>query len=331
MDGVTRMSGERSAAQPRGGSCAFVGRRSSVSSSSARWASSASDHPRARAMQSATCQVGLALPASISRSRRTLIPAASASASCFRFSSRRRRPIARPIATCGVGLRGTPEASGYDALVTRNYSAGMGIRAPGPLCSGSVSLEAIQSRPLAVACLRVLQPGEPARRGTSRGHGRCGPLARSWGSRRPRSWISAPGCCLRRALSVLGSCRVRGGGLGSRRRGRPAGLGVGASPGTLGVSRANYHTFMDDTGRSVGGFTARTGARTPACRYSMSRSRSAGVVPRARASRRSMFVVGSRRVFSILLICERSTPLIRDRATCEIPAASRAARRLAAS
>ncbi len=72
-------------------------------------------------------------------------------------------------------------------------------------------------------------------------------------------------------------------------------------------------------------------SRAIACRHLMSRSRSAGVVPRARASRRSMVVVGSRRAFSILLMCERSTPLRRDRTTCEIPAASREARRLAAS
>ena len=142
MEGVTGMSGVRSAGQPRGDKGALVGRRSSVSSSSARWASSASDHPRARAMQSATCQLGLALPASISRSLRTLITAASASASCVRSCSSRRRPIARPIAACGVGLRGTREASGYGAMVTRNYSSGM-LR-PYALNRESSSLEGVR-------------------------------------------------------------------------------------------------------------------------------------------------------------------------------------------
>jgi hypothetical protein len=46
------------------------------------------------------------------------------------------------------------------------------------------------------------------------------------------------------------------------------GLGVGASPGTLGVTRANYHTFMNKgvggsaPGRSVGMARAAIGRAT---------------------------------------------------------------------
>jgi hypothetical protein len=45
----------------------------------------------------------------------------------LRSRSRRQSPIARPIASCGVGLRGTPEESGYSGLLARNYSSGMRV------------------------------------------------------------------------------------------------------------------------------------------------------------------------------------------------------------
>ena len=196
MEGVTRVSDLRVADQSRG-SGSSVGRRSSVWRSSACWASLASDHPSERAMRSATSHVGFAVPRSIPRMVLSSTSAASASASWVSPRSRRRRPIARPRAACGVGLGRTWEASACAAPVNRKYVSGYDL-----------------------------------------------------------AWMEG---------------------------------------------------------------------------YSMSRSRSAGVVPRARASRRSMLVVGSRRAFSILLMCERSTPLRRDRTTCEIPAASREARRLAAS
>lgn len=202
--------------QPRGRSGWLVGRRSSVSSSSARMASSQWAKPSARAIESIACNVGLAVPASISRNRRSLIPAAWARSSWLRCRSRRRRPTARPMAGWGLELRGTPEDSASHAQNARNYSSGM---------SG-------------------------------------------FGVYRP---YAVPHTRFQLALP-----RLEGG-------------------------------------------------------YSMSRRRSAGVVPSARARRRSTVVLGSRRAFSSLLMCERSTPLRRARTTCEMPAASRDARRLAAS
>jgi hypothetical protein len=65
--------------------------------------------------------------------------------------------------------------------------------------------------------------------------------------------------------------------------------------------------------------------------YLIPRSSSAGVVPNPRARRSRVPVVGSRRAFSILFMCERSTPLRRARITCEMPAASRRSRKFAAS
>jgi hypothetical protein len=65
--------------------------------------------------------------------------------------------------------------------------------------------------------------------------------------------------------------------------------------------------------------------------YSISRSSSAGVVPRARASRRSVRVVASACAFSSSLMNDRSTPLRWASLTCESPLASREARRLRAS
>jgi hypothetical protein len=196
VEGVTVVSGMRSASQSRGGSGSSVGRRSSVSSSSARWASLASDHPSARAIRSATSHVGFAVPRSIPRIVLSSTIAASASASWLSPLSRRRRPIARPRAACGVGLGRTPEDSARTARMNRNYVSGYDL-----------------------------------------------------------AWMEG---------------------------------------------------------------------------YSISRSRSAGVVARARASRSSVWVDGSRFPSSILLMCLRSTRLIRARSTCEYPAASRVVLRLIA-
>lgn len=194
MEGVSGMSGVRSADQSRGGRGSLVGRRSSVSSSSARCASCAIDHPSARAMPSTTSHVGLAVPASIPRIVVWSSPAPSASASWVSSLSRRRKPRARL-------------AVGYlDRLGERDE-----LREPF--------------------------------------------------SRVPNAPVDA---------------------------------------------RASV-------------------------RYSISRSRSAGVVPRARAIRRSVCVVASARAFSSSLRNDRSTPLRWATLTCESPVASRDARRLRAS
>jgi hypothetical protein len=124
VEGVTVVSGMRSADQSRGDSGSSVGRRSSVSSSSARWASLASDHPSARAIRSATSHVGFAVPRSIPRIVLSSTFAASASASWVSPLSRRRKPIARPRAACGVRLGRTPEDSAWTARMNRNYVSG---------------------------------------------------------------------------------------------------------------------------------------------------------------------------------------------------------------
>ena len=211
MEGVSKRSSPQSADQSRGRRGWLVGRRSSVSSSSASCASCAIDHPSARAIRLTVPQAGFCLPDSMCEIQEGSTPASSATVCCSSPSSSRRRRIARPSASCGSGLAG----------------------------------------------MRVEPSLMPAN----------------------------PGCIISQVME------------------RPERVVIHAS----------------------------AASRAIACRYSISRSRSAGVVPRARASRRSMLVVGSRRAFSILLMCERLTPLRRDRTTCEIPAASRAARRLAAS
>ncbi len=85
-----------------------VGRRSLVSSSSARLASSWSARPRARATRSATSQVGLDVPRSRPRIEVASRSAASARDSWVSPISSRRRRTARPRATCGVWLMRTP-------------------------------------------------------------------------------------------------------------------------------------------------------------------------------------------------------------------------------
>ena len=201
----------RSGDQSRGGRGSLVGRRSSVSSSSARWASWAIDNPRARAMRSTVPQAGFCLPDSMWEIQEGSTPASSATVCCSRPSSSRRRRIARPSATWGSGLAG--------------------MRA---------------------------QP----------------------------SWMPAkPGCSISQVMERserMATTRVR-------------------------RSRAILH------------------------RYSISRSRSAGVVPRARASRSNVRVVASAWAFSSSLINDRSTPLLWASLTCESPVASRDARRLRAS
>ena len=120
-----KRAGERfGRCQSRGGSGTSVGRRSSVSSSCVRWASLASDHPSARAMRSATSHVWFAVPRSIPRMVLSSTVAASASASWLSPLSRRRRPMARPRAACGVGLGRTLEDSARTAQMNRNYVSG---------------------------------------------------------------------------------------------------------------------------------------------------------------------------------------------------------------
>jgi integrase len=88
-----------------------VGRRSLVSSSSARRASSYRASPRARETRSAASQVGLAMPRSRPRMKVASRSAASARASWVSRTSSRRRRIARPRATCGLWLIRTLEPS----------------------------------------------------------------------------------------------------------------------------------------------------------------------------------------------------------------------------
>ena len=185
------------AGQSPGGRGWSVGRRSSVSRSSASFASCHIDQPSPRAIRSRTSVLGLPVPASIARRVRTAMSAASANASWVSPVWDLRRPIARPSATWGVGLGRTREA----------------------------------------------WPGE--------------------------------GQVNRRHASCYDQPRMGG--------------------------------------------------------YSMSRSSSAGVVPRARASRRSVRVVASACAFSSSLMNDRSTPLRWASLTCESPLASRDARRLRAS
>jgi len=219
----------RLGAQSGGRSGSSVGRRSSVSSSSARRASSARDHPRARAIVSAVRHVGLP-PASILRSPRTLNPTAWASVSWLRSRSRRRRPIARPMATCGVGLAGTSQASGYGALLTRNYSSGMlppmgrhgigGARRfwatrPGetqsPLSSSDSVTSSASAIRLAVGIVGECQPRSISPRYFASIRGMRRATASSVSSRASRAWrIASP------SLRESGSARVRlgnGGGL----------------------------------------------------------------------------------------------------------------------
>ncbi len=211
MERVSGVSAMRSGDQSRGRRGALVGRRSSVSSSSARWASWAIDNPRARAMRSTVPQAGFCLPDSMCEIQDGLTPASSATVCCSRPSSSRRRRIARPSATWGFGLAGMRD--------------------------------------------------EP-------------------------SWMSPnPGCIISQVME--GSEQL------------PTYARVASGP----IVR----------------------------RYSMSRRSSAGVVWRARASRNSVWVVASACAFSSSLRNERSTPLRWASLTCEIPVASRDARRLRAS
>jgi hypothetical protein len=101
-----------------------VGRRSLVSSSSARLASSCSARPRARATRSATSQVGLDVPRSRPRIEVASRSAASARASWVSPISSRRRRTARPRATCGVWLMRTPEPSGGRPFMPRDHVPG---------------------------------------------------------------------------------------------------------------------------------------------------------------------------------------------------------------
>ncbi len=100
-----------------------VGRRSTVSSSSALWASSCRASPRARAMRSATSQVGLAMPRSRPRIDVGSRSAVSARASWVRPISSRRRRIARPRATWGLWLIRTPETLGGRAFPDQGTSS----------------------------------------------------------------------------------------------------------------------------------------------------------------------------------------------------------------
>lgn len=152
-----KRAGERfGRCQSRGRSGASVGRRSSVSSSSARWASLASDHPSARAMRSATSHVGFAVPRSIPRMVLSSTVAASARASWLSPLSRRRRPMARPRAACGVGLGRTLEDSAWTARMNRKYVSGYDL-AP----MGNYSISRSSS---AGVVPRASQPQEGARR-----------------------------------------------------------------------------------------------------------------------------------------------------------------------
>lgn len=101
-----------------------VGRRSLVSSSSARLASSCSARPRARATRSATSQVGLDVPRSRPRIEVASRSAASARASWVSPISSRRRRTARPRATCGVWLMRTPEPSVGRPFMPRDHVPG---------------------------------------------------------------------------------------------------------------------------------------------------------------------------------------------------------------
>lgn len=371
MEGMSRMSGQRvqgqrrcaprtprpgavtgcrsracSAAQARGLRGAFVGRRSLVSSSSARWANSASDHPSARAMQSPTCHVGLALPDSISRSRRTLIPAASASASCLTSLSSRRRPIARPIAACGVGLLGTREASRHNALVARNYSSGMTRKVfvesrVGPrgenergegVRNGSGPRAQRHVERLAVACLdRLGERGElrepPPQCTRDPVDGALGEVRASVLDMRDAALVLAE----LQAEGPLGDFELFPAQADSPAEcdlGFLGGVGHPRNPRCNACSWLWTRFHIDEVADRRGCSTFGSAALL---RYSISPNRSAGVVPMARVSRRNMVVVGSRRAFSILLMCATSTPLRRDRTTCEIPAASRETRRFPAS
>jgi len=105
-------SDQREATQARFWSGRFVGRRSTVSSSSALRASSYRASPRARAMRSATSHVGLAMPRSRPRMDVGSRSAESARASWVRPTSSRRRRMARPRATWGFWLMRTPEPFG---------------------------------------------------------------------------------------------------------------------------------------------------------------------------------------------------------------------------
>jgi len=185
------------AGQSPGGRGSSVGRRSSVSSSSASFASCHIGQPSPRAIRSRTSVLGLPVPASIARRVRTAMSAASANASWVSPVWNLRRPMARPSATWGVGLGRTREARPGEGQVNRRHAS----------CSDQPRMEG----------------------------------------------------------------------------------------------------------------------------YSMSRSSSAGVVPRARASRRSVRVVASVCAFSSSLMNDRSTPLRWASLTCESPLASRDARRLRAS
>ena len=352
VEGVTVVSGMRSAGQSRRCRGASVGRRSSVSSSSARWASSASDHPRARAMQSATCQDGLALPASISRSLRTLIPAASASASCFRSSSSRRRPIARPPAACGVGLRGTPEASGYSALVTRNYSSGMltgyalyrGVRLAGTRDvdevrgvsegSGLRSQRGVQR----LAATRLDRLGEcdefrqaPSQRAGDPVDGAVGQVRTSVLDVRDPALILTE----LEPKGLLGHFEffaAQADRAAERDLRFLGGVGRPRNPRCSACSWLWNGFHINVSGSAARPCARRWIASTVAVRrYSMSRNRSAGVVPRARASRSRVWVVASACAFSSSLRNDKSTPLRWASLTCEIPVASRDARRLRAS
>lgn len=114
------------ACQSGGGSGLSVGRRSAVSSSSTRCASLASDQSSARAIRSTESHVGLAMPASMPSIVRWVRPARSATSSGLRPSSRRRSPMARPRARCGVGLRRTSRKdSAHSPRLTTKHVSGM--------------------------------------------------------------------------------------------------------------------------------------------------------------------------------------------------------------
>ena len=367
MEGISGVSELPGAGQSRGGSGSSVGRRSSVSSSSARWASLASDHPRARAIRSATSHVGFAVPRSMPRMVRSSTFAASASASWLSPLSRRRRPIARPRAACGVGLGRTPEDSARTARMNRNYVSGYDLASmegysmsrrssPGVVWRARASARWTRAREavvrtvseesglwsqryvqrLAVARLNRLGERDELREAPSQRAGDA--VDRAVGQ------VRTSVLDVRDPALVLAELKPQG-LLGhfeffSAQADRTAerdlrflgGVGHLRNPRCYACSWL-WNGFHIEAGGSASRPCGRlrTAWIVAGRRYSMSRSRSAGVVPRARASRRSMVVVGSRRAFSSLLMCERSTPLRRDRTTCEIPVASRVARRLAAS